>query len=109
MQGVYGAARQNLLGVACATLAIWLGKTFPFPGDQILYSGFITWVMCYMGKYPLFALVPATFIGCFSTFAAGGELAVVIPSIIVGAFLGLICDKFGLFAFGKVGKKTEEA
>lgn len=107
IQGVMGAMRQNLLGIACATVCIWLSVHFPFKGDQILYSGFITWVMCYMGKFDAFSLVPGSFIGCFSTFAASGDLKVVIPAIIAGEFLGLICDKTGILAYTKFGKKED--
>lgn len=95
LEGMTVTIRQNLFGVICGMAIILLSVNFPFPGDQIVYSGFITFVMCYAGKFEILSFIPGTFVGCFSTFASDGQLTVLVPALIIGALLGVACDLGG--------------
>lgn len=94
-EGFLVTIRQNLLGVLCGMTIIFLSTKFPIRYDQLLFSGFITFVMCIAGKYNWFSFIPGTFVGCFSTFASNGEWKLLIPSLLCGAVLGVLCDLGG--------------
>lgn len=106
-EGVFLTVRQNMAGVICGMAIIFLSVHFPFKGDQILYSGGITFVMCILGKFKYLSFIPGTFVGCFSTFAADGDWKKLVPSLIAGAILGLMCDKGGDIFFNLVKPKSE--
>lgn len=93
--GFLVTVRQNMFGVLCGMIIIILSTKFPFSFDQVLYSGFLTFVMCIVGKYKSLSFIPGTFVGCFSTFASNGDWKILIPSLIAGAVLGVLCDRGG--------------
>lgn len=103
--GFFTTIRQNLFGVFCGMIIIILSTRFPFPGDQILYSGFLTFIMCIAGKFKPLSFIPGTFVGCFSTFASNGNYKVLIPTLILGAFLGVCCDIGGEKFYNLFSKK----
>lgn len=87
----------NLTGIGYALLAIYLGK---YQNDllDIFMTGFISFMMVYQGKIiPYLDYPPAAFIGCFTTFAAGGYSNELIPSFIAGYMVALGCDYIGRF------------
>lgn len=96
----------NLAGVLCAMAVIWLSGLVPALGDWGVWCGILTFVMCIIAKYELFDFCPGTFLGCFSTFAAGGDWAVLVPSLLVGALLGMACDLGGDWLYRKCTKQT---
>lgn len=96
IEGFIVTVRQNLLGVACGMAIIYLGNMFPeLPMGPLVFSGFVTFVMCIMGKFEWFSFIPGTFVGSFSAFAANGNWQVLVPSLILGAVLGVACDLGG--------------
>lgn len=83
-------------GIIYAMSSIYLGKHVPGMAFAILTTFIITFLMCAGPSFRVLAFVPGAFIGSFSSFAANGDLMVV-PSLLIGVFLGLACDKFGQY------------
>lgn len=106
MDGFIVTVRQNLFGVLCGMTIIMLSTKFPFSFNQVLYSGFITFVMCIVGKYKSLSFIPGTFMGCFSTFASNGEWKVLVPTLVVGALLGIACDLGGKAFYNLTNSKN---
>ncbi|MGK0469204.1 DUF1097 domain-containing protein [Clostridium sp.] len=67
----------------------------------------ITFVMCIQAKIKLFEFIPGTFIGSFSTFAYGGNWKAVVPALILGAILGLLCESGGTWLFNTTNKNID--
>ncbi|MCR2043010.1 DUF1097 domain-containing protein [Anaerosalibacter massiliensis] len=108
MEGFLLTIRQNIFGVFCGMMIIVLGDHFPFPGSIIIFSGLVTFIMCIAGKYKYFAFIPGTFVGCFSTFAGNGDWKILIPSLFLGALLGIGCELGGDLLFSIFGKNETE-
>lgn len=92
LDGVKRTILPNLAGVVCGMMTILLGNVVTGMSEWGIWCGIFTFIMCYMAVSDLFAFCPGTFIGCFSVFAADGNWKVLVPSLILGAFLGLACD-----------------
>lgn len=95
MEGFIVTVRQNLFGVLCGMAIILLSTKLPFTYDQVLYAGFITFIMCIAGRHKSLSFIPGTFMGCFATFASDGQWQILIPTLVVGALLGVACDLGG--------------
>lgn len=108
-EGFLVTARQNLFGVLSGMTIIYLTLYLPFAWAAGVYGGIVTFIMCIAGKIKYFAFIPGTFVGCYSTFAANGDYKALIPSLIAGAALGVMCDVGGKMIFGKFGKEEEQA
>ncbi|MCT4544650.1 MAG: DUF1097 domain-containing protein [Vallitalea sp.] len=67
----------------------------------------ITFVMCIQAKIKLFEFIPGTFIGSFSTFASGGDWKAVVPALILGAILALLCESSGIWLFNVTNRNTD--
>ena len=98
--------RQNLFGVLCGMAIIILSTKFPFSFDQVLYSGFLTFIMCIVGRYKKLSFIPGTFVGCFSSFAVNGEWKMLVPALVVGALLGVACDLGGKAFYDLTSNKS---
>ncbi|MDE7313375.1 MAG: DUF1097 domain-containing protein [Eubacterium sp.] len=94
--GLKKAIPTNLAGVLCAMALLALSGMFPALGSAGIWCAVVTFVMCIIAKYEWFDYCPGTFIGCFSTFAAGGEWMVLAPVLVFGAFLAAACDYGGM-------------
>lgn len=64
-------------------------------------TGVIAFVMCIQAKSALLAYIPGTFIGACTIFAAQGDLAQTIPSLIVGVLFGYSMKMSGLWVANK--------
>lgn len=93
--GFLTTIRQNLFGVLCGMTIIFLSNKLPVALGPLIYSGFITFVMCIVKDFKSLEFIPGTFVGCFSTFAANGDWKVLVPTLLVGAVLGVACDLGG--------------
>lgn len=93
--GVKKALFSTLSGVFWASIIIQLGRFFPSEQGAALITGIITFIMCIQGGIKLFTFIPGTFIGSFSTFAANGEIQLIILGLMLGIFLGFLCDLTG--------------
>lgn len=85
----------NVAGVFCGVGIIVLSNIIPALGEFGVWCGVLTFVMCIISRYELFDFCPGTFMGCFTVFAANGEWRSLVPSLLIGAFLGLGCDYSG--------------
>ena len=95
----------NIFGIGCALLAIYLGTWIPFLDKFGLTTALISFIMLMGSQYKIINYSPGIFIGCFSTFAANADLKAIIPALIVGVFLGFICDITGNWFYSKISKK----
>lgn len=108
----------NLAGLSCGITCFYLGEIVPALGTWGVWCGIITFIMCIISYFKLLDFCPGIFMGCFSTFASlGGAKEGEIPtvfvylgiSLIAGAFLGVLCDKGGVYLnklFTKSRSKT---
>lgn len=81
----------NVAGVGFGMLIIVLCNAFPGVAMGSTITGFITFVVCALAYFKLLKFTPGIFIGCFSTFAGGGDWKLLLPSIILGVILGWLC------------------
>lgn len=93
--GVKKALFSTLSGLLWAIVIFKLGNIFPSEISGSTLTGIVTFIMCIQGALKLFAFIPGTFIGSFSTFAAGGHWELVLPGLILGITLGFLCDYSG--------------
>ncbi|UUV17174.1 DUF1097 domain-containing protein [Fusobacteria bacterium ZRK30] len=93
--GVPKALFSTLSGVLWAVVIFQLSNYFPGEYSSATLTAIVTFIMCIQGGLKLFAFIPGTFIGSFSTFAAGGHWEQVIPGLILGVALGFLCDYSG--------------
>ena len=111
--GVLKALACNYTGIAWAMLVFAFGSTdiMQSGGNPAFWlgalaTGFISWGMTYQAKAgDLLALIPCTFMACFSTFASGGDWENMLIGVTLGSVLvGVGCTvAAGIFArlFGK--------
>lgn len=107
MSGVKKTVVTNLAGVLCGMTIITLSKVSPLFGNLGIWCGIITFVMCIVAKSEWFDFCPGTFMGCFTTFAADGNWSVLAISLVIGAFLGLVCEYGGNWLYRAVTEKKE--
>ena len=101
-EGLKNAILPNLAGIACAMICIFFGTNFPGLDAVGIWAGLISFVICMISHCKWFSFTPGTFLGCFCTFAAGGDWKLLVPSIFLGAFLGWTCDTTGIWLYNKV-------
>lgn len=111
-EGLKNAILPNLAGIACGMTSIFFGTMFPELDKVGLWAGLISFIICMLTHFKWFSFTPGTFLGCFATFAAGGDWKLLVPSIFVGAFLGWTCDTSGAWLYkvvsGGNNQKEEE-
>ena len=95
LKGLKKTACTNLAGVLCGLAIFTLTGIIPVLGEWGVWCAIITFVMCIISRFELLSFCPGIFMGCFSTFAADGNWKTLIPSLIVGAILGVACDHGG--------------
>ncbi|MFT6987266.1 MAG: hypothetical protein ACJAT7_003120 [Psychromonas sp.] len=78
----------NLSGVFWAWVVISASSYFDTQLMGYLFTGLATTVMCLQASYHKLSFIPGAFIGCCATFAMGGEIANLLPALIIGALLG---------------------
>ena len=96
----------NMAGVLCGMSIIALSNVVPALGQWGVWCAVLTFVMCIISRFGLFDFCPGTFMGCFSTFAAGGDWKLLVPSLLLGALLGVACDFGGIWLRKVVNGKT---
>ncbi|MCG9696411.1 DUF1097 domain-containing protein [Shewanella sp. Isolate11] len=87
-QGVLMTWFTNLSGVFWAWIVIAGGSYFDGPIVGYLLTGVVTTMMCLQASYQKLAFIPGAFIGCCITFALSGDIAAILPPMIIGALLG---------------------
>lgn len=99
----------NMAGVVCGLMAMSLGDLVQNVNDWGIWSAIFTFIMCYMATSELFDFCPGTFVGCFSAFAAGGNWKLLVPSLLIGAFLGVACDYSAKWLQKVITERKEES
>lgn len=87
-KGVIMAWCTNLSGVFWAWLIITASSFFVAPIYGYIFTGLATSAMCLQASYQKLAFIPGAFIGCCITFAMAGDVANILPPMILGALLG---------------------
>jgi hypothetical protein len=87
-QGVLMTWFTNLSGVFWAWLAITGSGFVETPLLGYLLTGIVTSAMCLQASYAKLAFIPGAFIGCCITFALAGDIASIIPPLLLGGLLG---------------------
>jgi len=95
ISGFKTAIFTNLSGVFWAVIIIQMTNYLGIPHATAISTALITFIMCMQSKCSLFAFIPGTFVGSFSTFAANGDWVAVVIALLCGAVLGLACETSG--------------
>ena len=82
------AMTTNVSGVFWGWLIISGSSFFVSPVMGYTFTGIATAAMCLQASYQKLAFIPGAFIGCCITFAMGGDVAVILPPLLIGAVLG---------------------
>ncbi|MGC9423393.1 DUF1097 domain-containing protein [Vibrio sp.] len=105
--GLKGLAQSlccNLSGVFWAWVMILLSQFMTWEIIGYVITAFAAFMMCIQAKNTLLAYIPGTFIGCCATFAADGNIALVIPSLLLGGVFGYTMKASGEW----LHKRSEE-
>ena len=87
----------NMAGVLCGLAIFALTHFVPAFGEWGIWCAIITFVMCIISRFEIVSFCPGIFMGCFCTFAAGGDWKILVPSLLIGAALGVACDFGGVW------------
>lgn len=93
-KGALMAMSTNLTGVFWGWLIISGSSFFVSPLMGYTFTGIATAAMCLQASYKKLAFIPGAFIGCCITFAMGGDVAAIVPPLVLGAFLGYSMSLF---------------
>jgi hypothetical protein len=88
VKGMLMAMATNVSGVFWGWLIISGSSFFVSPVMGYTFTGIATAAMCLQASYQKLAFIPGAFIGCCITFAMGGDVAAILPPLLVGAMLG---------------------
>ncbi len=89
----------NLSGVFWAVVILKLSAYVSFEILGYFITAIVAFLMCIQAKKSLLSYIPGTFIGCCATFAADGNIKLVIPSLLVGALFGYLMKASGLWLY----------
>ncbi|WP_299008762.1 DUF1097 domain-containing protein [uncultured Shewanella sp.] len=89
LKGMFMAWATNLSGVFWGWLIMSVSGFFVSPIIGYVMTGLVTAAMCLQASFSRLAFIPGTFIGCCVCFALAGDLAVIIPPLVIGGALGL--------------------
>ncbi|ABV86961.1 DUF1097 domain-containing protein [Shewanella pealeana] len=88
IKGMLMAMTTNMSGVFWGWLIISGSSFFVSPLVGYTFTGIATAAMCLQASYQKLAFIPGAFIGCCITFAMGGDVAAILPPLLLGAVLG---------------------
>ncbi len=88
VKGMFMAMSTNLSGVFWGWLIISGSSFFVSPLFGYIFTAIATSAMCLQASYQKLAFIPGAFIGCCITFAMGGDVAAILPPLLIGAMLG---------------------
>ena len=93
--GVLKTVCTNMAGVLCGIASFLLAALIPAFGEWGVWCTIVTFMMVVMSGLKRLDFCPGIFMGCFCTFAAGGDWKQLVPAMLLGAVLGVICDSTG--------------
>lgn len=97
VRGLASSLIANMSGVFWGMVIIHGSEMISLEIMGFVVTGVVSFLMCIQAKQSLLAYIPGTFIGCCATFAANGDWALVVPSIIVGGIFGYLMKATGLY------------
>ena len=95
VSGFVASSLTNLVGVLCGLATIYFDVLIPGLQGWGVGCAVFTFAMCVLSCFRLLSFCPGIFMGCFCVFGANGDLKALIPSLIVGAALGVLCESGG--------------
>lgn len=104
-QGIKTAMVVNLSGVVWASVSIFLGGLWNWSGSTAVFCALISYVIILQAEMKTFSFIPGAYIGCFTTFAAAGDLKAILPAILAGVLLGWLTDVTGTKIYRWLGEK----
>lgn len=96
-EGLLKTVCTNMAGVLCGLAIFALTHFVPVFGEWGIWCAIITFVMCIISRFEIVSFCPGIFMGCFCTFAANGDWKILVPSLFIGAALGVACDFGGIW------------
>ena len=94
-QGINTAVIVNGSGVVWAWISLFLGEIWNWSGNTIFLCAWISYMIILQAEIKVFSFIPGAYIGCFITFAAGGNLKAILPALFIGVLLGWMTDATG--------------
>ncbi|MEN8434265.1 DUF1097 domain-containing protein [Clostridium septicum] len=104
-EGFKTAIFTNVSGIFWAVIIIKLSVLLNISHAGAIMTGIVTFAMCYQSRIKYFTFIPGTFMGCFTTCAANGNWQSVLPSMVFGTVLGVLCESTGKRLYEKLSKK----
>ncbi len=87
LKGLGQSLLTNLSGVFWAMVIIHASQWVGLEIIGYVVTSIVAFMMCIQAKKSWLAYIPGTFIGSCATFAANGDWQLVVPSLILGAYL----------------------
>ncbi|OED44786.1 hypothetical protein ACH42_06650 [Endozoicomonas sp. (ex Bugula neritina AB1)] len=87
----------NMSGVLWAIAIIKLSSVFSLEILGYVVTALVSFFMCIQAKVRWLNFIPGTFIGSCALFAADGNWALVVPSLLLGALFGYFMKASGLW------------
>lgn len=97
----------NMSGVFWAVVTMELSSLVSLEVFGYVAVAIVSFFMCIQAKKSWLSFIPGTFVGCCATFAANGNIKVVIPSLLVGAVFGYLMKASGLWLHSLLGDKQD--
>ncbi|WOT03974.1 DUF1097 domain-containing protein [Shewanella youngdeokensis] len=88
LKGMFMTMATNVSGVFWAWTVIAASSYLLSPILGYCLTGIATAAMCLQASYQKLAFIPGAFIGCCITFAMAGDVATILPPLLLGAILG---------------------
>lgn len=101
--GVITAIITNLSGVVWAMVSIYLGRYWESAVATAIFCACISYIIIVQAKVKCLEFIPGAYIGCFTTFAVGGEWRIIIIPIILGPLMGMATDVVGTWLYDRIG------
>lgn len=108
IKGLAASLLTNMTGVFWALVIIHASGYFAVEILGYVVTAFVAFMMCIQAKQSWLAHIPGTFIGSCATFAADGDWAIVVPSIIVGGIFGYLMKTSGIMLKDIIEKRTKQ-
>lgn len=107
-QGIGTAFAVNIAGTGWALLSITAGRLWDWEYGTAVLCAVISYLIIIQANIKALSFIPGAYIGCFTTFAAGGDWKQLIPALTLGILLGWATDVTGTWLHQRVIKTYVE-
>ncbi len=108
IKGLASSLLTNMSGVFWAMVIIHGSNFLAAEILGYVVTGVVAFMMCIQAKKSWLAYIPGTFIGSCATFAASGDWALVVPSIIVGGVFGYLMKTTGIMLKDAIDNRSKQ-